>query len=101
MKDMIEVVVRAAKELGPSVVVPVLLLGVVIYLFREAAITVHGTVLVPVVESHTRFLERTEKTLDEIATTQIQQATTLQELAVGQREIQHRISGSPPPVRQP
>lgn len=98
MKDMIEAAIRAAKEIGPAVVVPTLLLCIVIYLFREAAITVHATVLVPVVESHKTFLGATTETLKEISTTQRQQAETLEELAIGQREIQHRITGGPPPA---
>jgi hypothetical protein len=101
VKDMIDAAIRAAKELGPAVVVPTILLCLVIYLFREAAVTVHATVLVPVVESHKTFLEATTTTLKEISSTQARQAETLEELAIGQREIQHRITGGPGPVRQP
>lgn len=94
MNETLELCLRIAKEFG----LPVLLLGLVIYLFREAAVTVHSTVLVPVVASHTKFLESTQETLREISTTQSRQADTLEELAAGQREIQHRITGSPKPV---
>jgi hypothetical protein len=85
---MLEFAFRAAKEFG----LPCVLLGVVIYLFREAAITVHGTVLVPVVESHTRFIESTQETLREISTTQERQAETLREIAIGQHEIQQAVT---------
>jgi hypothetical protein len=90
--EMTETIIKAIKEVG----VPVVMLAVVVYLFREAACTVHATVLVPVVESHTKFLDRTERTLEEISTTQNQQATTLQELAVGQRDIQAKLTGGRP-----
>lgn len=86
--SMLEFGLRVAKEFG----LPVVLLGIVIYLFREAAVTVHGTVLVPVVESHTRFINATQDTLREISSTQERQAETLQEIAIGQREIQQAVT---------
>jgi hypothetical protein len=42
---------------------------------------------VPIVEAHGKFLDSTSRNLEEIGTTQRQQAETLQEIAVGQKEI--------------
>lgn len=92
-----EFVFRAAKEFG----LPVILLGVMIYLFREAASTVHKTLLVPMVESHAKFLDTTQHTLREISATQSRQADTLEELADVQREIRRQVAGGREPVPQP
>jgi hypothetical protein len=78
---------RVAERFG----VPVVLLGVIIWLGREAAITLHGTLVKPVVESHVQFLETTSETLKEISTVQAQQAATLDELAHGQRELRDQV----------
>jgi hypothetical protein len=43
--------------------------------------------VVPIVEAHGKFLDSTSRNLEEIGTTQRQQAETLQEIAVGQKEI--------------
>jgi len=94
---LVELAFRVMKEFG----LPVVLLAVVIYLFREAAIVVHTTLLVPVVESHTKFLDTTQETLREISTTQSRQADTLEELAAVQREIRQTVAGGAAPVRQP
>lgn len=72
--------------------VPVAILAVILWFAREAAISLHSTVLVPVVTSHTEFLDATQETLREIGRSQEQQAETMQELAVGQREIRHALS---------
>lgn len=82
---------RFAERFG----VPVVLLAVLIWFLRDAAVVLHGTVLVPVVQSHTEFLKQTSETLNELGATQQQQAKTLQELAVGQREIQQAVSRPP------
>lgn len=68
--------------------VPVLLLAAVLWMLRDAGLALHQTVLVPIVESHTKFLETTRETLTEIGKTQEVQARTMQEIAIGQREIQ-------------
>jgi hypothetical protein len=47
------------------------------------------------VKSHTQFLEATQETLKEIGKTQDKQADTLQELASGQRDLQHAVSRIP------
>jgi len=78
---------RIAERFG----VPVVLLAVIIWLGREAAITLHGSLVEPVVKSHVQFLETTSETLKEISSVQTQQATTLQELAHGQRELTERV----------
>ena len=83
-----EAAFRAAERFG----VPVVLLLVLIWLLRDAAVTLHGTVLVPIVQSHTEFLDTTRTTLEEMSRTQRQQASTMQELATGQREIQQAVT---------
>ena len=40
--------------------VPVAILAVILWFSREAAISLHSTVLVPVVKSHTEFLDATQ-----------------------------------------
>jgi hypothetical protein len=74
---------RLAERFG----VPVLILVAVLWMARDVAVSVHSTVVVPVVTAHTKFLETTQETLKEIGHTQEQQAETMQELANGQREI--------------
>lgn len=85
--DLIDVSIRVAREFG----FPVLMLAVVMWCFREAATALHRTVLVPVVESHTEYLQQTSATLRSLGETQVRQSETLQELANGQREIQQAI----------
>lgn len=53
IESISETLVKVAERFG----VPVVLLGVVIWLGREAAITIHTTIVTPVVESHTQFIE--------------------------------------------
>lgn len=48
-----ETMLRIAERFG----VPVVLLAVFIWFAREATIAVHQTVVAPVVESHTRFID--------------------------------------------
>jgi hypothetical protein len=86
--DVYEAFLRIADRFGVACVV----LAVVLYFGREAAITLHGSVVEPVIESHVRFLESTQETLKEIGKTQERQAETLQELATGQREIQQVLA---------
>jgi hypothetical protein len=83
-----EIALRVAERFG----LPVVLLAVVLWLIRDAAISIHGTVVVPVVKSHTEFLDATRETLNEIGMSQTQQAKTMQELAAGQREIQQAVT---------
>jgi hypothetical protein len=74
---------RLAERFG----VPVLILIAVLWMARDVAVSLHSTVVVPVVSAHTKFLETTQETLKEIGHTQDKQAETLQELATGQQEI--------------
>jgi hypothetical protein len=87
-QGVLDSMLRIAERFG----VPVVLLAVVIWLGREAAITLHGSFVEPVVKSHVEFLETTSETLKEIGRTQERQAETLEELAHGQREIQQVLA---------
>lgn len=53
IETLSEAILKIAERFG----VPVVLLGIAIWLGREAAITIHATVVTPVVESHTAFIE--------------------------------------------
>lgn len=86
-QGFLDAALRIAERFG----VPVVLLAVLIWLGREAAITLHGTLVKPVVESHVEFLSATRETLTEIGRTQEKQATTLEELARGQRDLGERL----------
>lgn len=77
----IDTLLRIADRFG----VPCVVLAVVMYFGREAAIAIHSSVVEPVVKSHVEFLESTKETMH-------QQAETLQELATGQREIQQVLA---------
>lgn len=88
-------VLDSASRIAERFGVPVVLLAVLVWFLRDAAVTLHGTVLVPIVQSHTEFLDSTRKTLEEMGTTQQQQAKTLNEIAVGQRDIQQAVSRPP------
>lgn len=88
MTDLISVVVPIAREFG----FPVVTLAVIVFCLREAAAALHRSVVVPVVDSHTRFVASTTETLTSLARTQEQQAATLEEIATGQRDIQ-RVLG--------
>ena len=71
--------------------VPCVILAVVIWFGREAAIALHASLIKPVVESHIEFLDTTRETLTEIGRTQEKQADTLEEMARGQRDISERL----------
>ena len=77
----IDTLLRIADRFG----VPCVVLAVVMYFGREAAIAIHSSVVEPVVKSHVEFLESTKETMH-------RQAETLQELATGQREIQQVLA---------
>lgn len=72
--------------------VPVVILAAILWMARDAATSVHHTLIVPIVESHTQFLETTSETLHEIGKTQNQQAETLKELADSQKEIHRALT---------
>ena len=88
---MVDRVIRIGERFG----VPVMLLVVFLFFAREACISIHGTLLVPIVKSHVEFLESTSETLHEIDQTQQQQATILGEISVGQRAIQSALLHDP------
>jgi hypothetical protein len=82
-RSTLDVMLRVGERLG----VPLLILGAVLYMAREAGVAIYSTAVVPIVEAHGKFLDSTSRNLEEIGTTQRQQAETLQEIAVGQKEI--------------
>lgn len=81
-----EIGVRLVERIGVSAAI----LAAFLWLAREAATSLHSSVVVPIVKSHTEFLDTTSKTLVELSQTQRQQSETLQELAIGQRDI-HKV----------
>lgn len=83
-QSIIEMSLRVAERFG----VPVVILAFVLWMARDAATSIHRTLVVPLVENHTKFLDSTSQTLHEIGRTQEQQAETLKEIAESQREIQ-------------
>ena len=82
-RSTLDVAMRVGERLG----VPLLILAAVLYMAREAGVAIYSTAVVPIVEAHGKFLDSTSRNLEEIGTTQRQQAETLQEIAVGQKEI--------------
>lgn len=86
-QTIVDTAIKVAGDFG----VPVVILAAFIWMAREAATTLHGTVVVPIVTSHTEFLESTRDTLHEIGRTQAQQAETLKELAISQIEIKQAV----------
>lgn len=86
-QTLIDTAIKVAGEFG----VPCLILAAIFWMARETAISLHGTVIVPIVQSHTAFLNSTQDTLSEIAKTQTQQSETLKELAISQIEIKHAV----------
>lgn len=88
-QGVLDTFIRIADRFG----VPCVILAVVMYFGREAAIALHGTVMQPVVKSHVEFLETTSETLREIGQVQRQQADTLTELSHGQNELRVVVKG--------
>jgi len=86
-QTIIDLCLRAAERFG----VPVVILAVFLWMARDAATSIHKTVIIPMVESHTQFLESTSKTLHELGKTQDKQAETLKEIAIDQTEILHAV----------
>jgi hypothetical protein len=82
-------------RIGERFGVPVLVLAVVLWLVRDAAISLNKTVVEPVVQGHVEFLQTTQKTLEGIEETQRASQQTLQEIAVGQRDLQHAVDRIP------
>ena len=88
---MVDRVIKIGERFG----VPVMLLIVVLFFAREACVSVHSTLLVPIVEGHIEFLDATSLTLREIEQTQHQLYKILGEISLGQRAIQQALSGDP------
>jgi hypothetical protein len=84
-----EIAIRVGERFG----VPVLLLVALLWMIREAASSLNGTVVVPLVKSHTEFLDTTRETLTEISATQMQQAMTMQGISENQRELKILVTG--------
>jgi hypothetical protein len=80
-QGVLDTFLRIADRFG----VPCVILAVILYFGREAAIALHDSVVEPVVQSHVEFLESTKETM-------AKQADTLQELAKGQQEIQQVLA---------
>jgi len=78
---LVDTLLRIADRFG----VPCVILAIVLWFGREAAIALHDSVVEPVVKSHVEFLESTKQTMH-------QQAETLQEIARGQQEIQQVLA---------
>lgn len=72
--------------------VPVAILAAFLFFTREAAISLHSSILVPIVTSHTEFLDTTQQALQHIGDAQHQQAEAMRELAVGQQQLHHAVS---------
>ena len=86
-KDRAELGIKLLREFG----FPCIVLCVLGWWGQLAAVALHETVLVPVVESHTTFLKATSDTLATLSQAQERQAETLEELAQGQTVIQQAI----------
>ncbi len=90
------------EALGPTgallntIGIPAGVLAVILWMFWSASATLHDTVVVPWVQSHTEYVQATSETLRVLAETQGRQAETLQEIAAGQREIISRIGAAEP-----
>lgn len=78
-----EIALRVGERFG----VPVVVLAFLLWMIREAATSLNSTVVVPIVKSHTEFLDATRDTLTEISKTQNQQADTMKDIAENQREL--------------
>ena len=68
--------IRVAERFG----LPTLILAVVNFLAREVAVALHTDVIVPVVQSHTKFLERTGTAIE-------RQTESIEAIGVTQSEI--------------
>ena len=90
------------EALGPTgallntIGIPAGILAVILWMFWQAASSLHETVVVPIVEGHTEYLQQTSATLRSLGETQVRQAETLQEIAAGQREIITRMGSAGP-----
>lgn len=81
--SMFEMGLKIGERLG----VPLLILGIVLFMLDRAGTALYIGAVKPLVHAHTEFLDRTQKTLSEIEVTQRQQAENMTEIVSGQREI--------------
>ena len=95
---MVDRMIKVGERFG----VPVMLLIVVLFFAREACVSIHATLLVPIVKSHVEFLESTSETLErssitlrQIEQTEATQAAILSEISLGQRAIQSALLHDP------
>lgn len=88
---MVDRMIKVGERFG----VPVMLLVALLFFAREMCVSIHSTLLVPIVKSHVEFLESTSETLHEIDQTQQQQAAILGEISLGQRAIQSALLHDP------
>lgn len=87
----VQAVADTAMKFAERFGVPVVILGAILWMTREAATVLHDSVVVPVVKGHTQFLESTQQTLTEISHTQRSHADTLKELSAVQVEIRDAV----------
>lgn len=88
-RSALDTFLRIGERLG----VPLLILAALLFMAREAGMALYSGGVQPLVKAHTEFLERTTETLQGIETTQRQQAETMEEIVVGQRELTTIIKG--------
>lgn len=88
-RSSLDTFLRIGERLG----VPLLILAALLFMAREAGMALYSGGVQPLVKAHTEFLERTTETLQGIETTQRQQAETMEEIVVGQRELTTIIKG--------
>ena len=88
---MVDRMIKVGERFG----VPVALLAVLLWFLHSACVSIHSTLLVPIVEGHIEFLDATSLTLREIEQTQHQLYNSLKEVSIGQRAIQQALSGDP------
>ena len=95
---MVDRVIKIGERFG----VPVMLLIVGAFFLREACVSIHSTLVVPIVQSHCDFLKSTSETLErssitlrQIEQTEATQAAILSEISDGQRAIQSALLHDP------
>ena len=88
---MVDRMIKVGERFG----VPIMLLVVFLFFAREACVSIHSTLLVPIVKSHVEFLQSTSQTLHEIQNTEATQATILGEMSISQRAIQSALLHDP------
>jgi hypothetical protein len=82
----IDVVSNAILDIGGKFGVPAVVLGLVLWMGREAAIAVHQTVVSPIVTSHTRFIDTISEQSRQQTEVMGRQADAFRELAEAHEE---------------